>query len=92
MTKKVKKPDAINKVVDYFLENIDNPQDLFKGKTIFQEFTRKLTERMLNAEIKDHLETDDNYNKRNGRKKPLLLKMVQSQLMYQEIEPVLLNQ
>ncbi len=53
--------------MDYFLENIDNPQGLFKSNNIFQEFTRKLTERMLNAEIKDHLETDDNYNKRNGR-------------------------
>ncbi|WP_342263422.1 hypothetical protein [Spiroplasma endosymbiont of Clivina fossor] len=41
MTKKIKKePDAIDKVVDYFLENIDNPQDLFKGNTIFQEFCR----------------------------------------------------
>ncbi len=67
MTKKIKKePDAIDKVVDYFLENIDNPQDLFKGNTIFQEFTKKLTERMLNMEIKDHLETDKNHNKRNG--------------------------
>ncbi len=65
--KKIKKePDAIDKVVDYFLENIDNPQDLFKGNTIFQEFTKKLTERMLNTEIKDHLETDENHNKRNG--------------------------
>ncbi len=62
--KKIKKePDAIDKVVDYFLENIDNPQDLFKGNTIFQEFTRKLTERMLNVEIKDHLETDENHNR-----------------------------
>ncbi len=52
--------------MDYFLENIDNPQDLFKSNNIFQEFTKKLTERMLNAEIKDRLETDDNYNKRNG--------------------------
>ncbi|WP_342263365.1 IS256 family transposase [Spiroplasma endosymbiont of Clivina fossor] len=67
MTKKIKKePDAIDKVVDYFLENIDNPQDLFKGNTIFQEFTKKLTERMLNTEIKDYLETDENHNKRNG--------------------------
>ncbi len=67
MTKKIKKePDAIDKVVDYFLENIDNPQDLFKSNNIFQEFTKKLTERMLNAEIKDHLETDENHNKRNG--------------------------
>ncbi len=68
MTKKNKKkePDAIDKVVDYFLENIDNPQDLFKSNTIFQEFTKKLNERMLNAEIKDHLETDENHNKRNG--------------------------
>ncbi len=65
--KKIKKePDAIDKVVDYFLENIDNPQDLFKGNTIFQEFTKKLTERMLNTEIKDYLETDENHNKRNG--------------------------
>ncbi len=53
--------------MDYFLENIDNPQDLFKDNTIFQEFTRKLTERMLNAEIKDHLETDENHSKRNCR-------------------------
>ncbi len=52
--------------MDYFLENIDNPQDLFKSNNIFQEFTRKLTERMLNMEIKDHLETDENHNKRNG--------------------------
>ncbi len=52
--------------MDYFLENINNPQDLFKGNTIFQEFIKKLTERMLNAEIKDHLETDENHNKRNG--------------------------
>ncbi len=66
ITKKVKKPDAIDKVVDYFLENIDNPQDLFKSNNIFQEFTKKLNERMLNAEIKDHLETDENHNKRNG--------------------------
>ncbi len=63
---KKKEPDAIDKVVDYFLENIDNPQDLFKSNNIFQEFTKKLNERMLNAEIKDHLETDENHNKRNG--------------------------
>ncbi len=93
MTKKVKKPDAINKVVDYFLENIDNPQDLFKGKTIFQEFTKKLTERMLNTKIKDYPETNENHNKRNGRtQKTIIIKMVQLQLMYQEIEIVLLNQ
>ncbi len=42
--KKIKKePDAIDKVVDYFLGNIDNPQDLFKGNTIFQEFCKSHT-------------------------------------------------
>ncbi|MGL5268734.1 MAG: hypothetical protein ACRC8P_03085 [Spiroplasma sp.] len=45
MAKNDKKDLAINKVVDYLLENMENPQDLFKANTIFQEFTKKLTER-----------------------------------------------
>ena len=51
MAKKEKKETAIDKVVDYLLENMENPQDLFKANksnNIFQEFTKKLAERILN--------------------------------------------
>lgn len=60
------------------IENIENPKDLFKGKVIFQELTKKLAERMLNSEMNDHLgykknQQTDNANSRNGNSNKSIL-------------------
>lgn len=55
MTKKRKGPDKVDELLDALLAESENPDDLFGQDGLLKQLKKKLVERILDAELTDHL-------------------------------------
>ena len=73
MAKRKQGPSKIDELVDALLEDGSDAEDLFGQDGLLKQLTRKMAERMLEAEMTDHLGYEkhassghNNGNSRNG--------------------------